>query len=36
MIFLKGKTVNEEINEAQKKWKFNFNKTQSTLFQHKS
>jgi 16S rRNA (guanine527-N7)-methyltransferase len=29
MIFLKGKTVNEEINEAQKKWKFNFNKTQS-------
>ena len=29
MIFLKGKTVNEEIKEAQKKWKFNFNKTQS-------
>ena len=29
MIFLKGKTVNEEIQEAQKKWKFRFNKTQS-------
>jgi len=29
MIFLKGKTVNEEIQEAQKKWNFNFNKSQS-------
>ena len=29
MIFLKGKTVNKEIREAQKKWKFRFNKTQS-------
>ena len=29
MIFLKGKTVNEEIKEAKKKWKFHFNKTQS-------
>ena len=29
MIFLKGKTVNEEIQDAQKKWKFHFNKSQS-------
>ena len=29
MIFLKGKTVDDEIQEAKKKWKFNFNKTQS-------
>jgi 16S rRNA (guanine527-N7)-methyltransferase len=29
MIFLKGKTVNEEIQEAQKKWRFQFSKTQS-------
>ena len=29
MIFLKGKTVREEIQDAQKKWKFHFNKSQS-------
>ena len=29
MIFLKGKTVNGEIQEAQKKWKFRFNKIPS-------
>ena len=29
MIFLKGKTVNEEIKEAQKKWNFYFSKSQS-------
>ena len=29
MIFLKGKTVNEEIQDAQKKWKFHFTKSQS-------
>ena len=29
MIFLKGKTVNEEIQEAQKKWKFYFKKSES-------
>ena len=29
MIFLKGKTVNEEIKDAKKKWKFHFNKSQS-------
>ena len=29
MIFLKGKTVNEEIQEAQKRWNFHFNKSQS-------
>jgi len=30
MIFLKGKTVNEEIQEAKKKWSFHFTKVQST------
>ena len=29
LIFLKGKTVNEEIFGAKKKWKFQFNKFQS-------
>ena len=29
LIFLKGKTVNEEIFEAKKNWKFNFRKHQS-------
>ncbi|MDC0057076.1 16S rRNA (guanine(527)-N(7))-methyltransferase RsmG [Alphaproteobacteria bacterium] len=29
LIFLKGKTVNEEIFEAKKNWKFNFQKHQS-------
>ena len=29
LIFLKGKAVNEEVLEAQKKWKFNFTKHQS-------
>ena len=29
MIFLKGKTVNEEIKDAKKKWNFHFNKSQS-------
>jgi len=29
LIFLKGKTVNEEISFAKKKWKFNFTKYQS-------
>jgi 16S rRNA (guanine527-N7)-methyltransferase len=29
MIFLKGKTVNKEIQEAQKRWTFHFNKSQS-------
>ena len=29
LIFLKGKTVNEEIDEAQKKWTFQFTKHQS-------
>lgn len=29
LIFLKGKTVNEEINFAKKKWKFNYTKHQS-------
>jgi hypothetical protein len=29
LIFLKGKTVNEEIFEAKKNWKFEFQKYQS-------
>ena len=29
LIFLKGKTVNEEINEAQEKWMFQYSKFQS-------
>ena len=29
MIFLKGKTVNEEIQEEEKKWNFQFTKSQS-------
>ena len=29
LIFLKGKTVNEEIFEAKKNWRFNFQKYQS-------
>ena len=29
LIFLKGKTVNEEIDFAEKKWKFNYSKHQS-------
>ena len=29
LIFLKGKTVNEEIDFAKKKWKFNYTKHQS-------
>jgi 16S rRNA (guanine527-N7)-methyltransferase len=29
LIFLKGKTVNEELLQAQKIWKFQFNKHQS-------
>jgi 16S rRNA (guanine527-N7)-methyltransferase len=29
LIFLKGKTVNEEIEQAQQKWSFQFEKHQS-------
>ena len=29
LIFLKGKTVNEELQEAQKKWIFHFQKHKS-------